>query len=119
MPQRSRVQRKFSYAWRGLTYILRRELSFRLELGAVGLGVLAGWLVHFSALAWGLFVLTAAVVLAFEIANTVLERLLDLISPKLSVHVALLKDLLAAAVLLLVLAAAAIALALLYSSAWF
>ncbi len=113
----SRWQRKFTYAGRGLAYVTRRELSFRLELAAVVLGLLLGFLLHFSILAWGLFSLTAAVVLAVEIFNTVLERLLDLVEPRLSVHVALLKDLLAAAVFLVALAAIAIGLMLLRSVA--
>jgi len=94
---------KFRYAWRGLSYVFRRERSFRLELAVALLAVLMGWRLNFSLQAWALLALTCAVVLAAEVVNTALERLLDLVEPRLSLHIAFLKDLLAAAVLLLAL----------------
>jgi diacylglycerol kinase len=100
--------RKFTYALRGLTYTARRELSFRLELVAAVLALGVAWWLGFSTLAWALLLLTMGVVLAVEVVNTVLERLLDLIEPRLSLHVALLKDMLAGALLVLVVVASLI-----------
>ncbi len=103
------LSHKFTYALRGLAYVARRELSFRLEL-TVALVVLGGgWWFHLPPLGWAVLLLTIAAVLAAEVVNTVLERLLDLIEPRLSLHVALLKDMLAGALLLLGLAAVVIA----------
>ena len=99
---------KFLYACRGLAYVARRELSFRLELGLMFLVMLVAWYLEFSLIAWAVLVLTGAVVLAAEVFNTVLERLLDLVEPRLSLHVAFLKDLLAAAVFLLALGSLAV-----------
>ena len=115
MARRSRLHQKFVYASRGLAYIIRRELSFRVELVVAVVGCVVGWFWHLSSLAWGLLVLTVAVVLAAEVLNTVLERLLDLVEPRLSPPVALLKDLLAAVVFLVALASLAVGLSLLWS----
>jgi diacylglycerol kinase len=102
------LAQKFIYACRGLAYVARREQSFRLEL-VVALAALGfAWWFNFSALAWAVMLLTMGAVLAVEVVNTVLERLLDLIEPRLSLHVALLKDMLAGALFILVLAAAVI-----------
>jgi diacylglycerol kinase len=99
---------KLTYAWRGLRYVAHREVSFRLELAAAIVALaLAGWF-QFAPLGWALLLLTIAVVLAAEIVNTVLERLMDLIEPRLSLHIALLKDMLAGALAIIALTAALI-----------
>lgn len=104
-----RLITKCTYALRGLVYTFRRELSFRLELaGALALFALAAyWEVAWPA--WLSLILATAFVLGIEVINTVLERLLDLVEPRLSIHVALLKDLLAAAVVIAILATASVA----------
>jgi undecaprenol kinase len=109
------LKKKFIYAGRGLGYVFKRELSFKQELLIVLLAVIVGWYFNFTIVEWAILILTIAVVLSAEVFNTVLERLLDLIEPRLSIHVALLKDLLAAAVLLLCLAAVMIGLLLIWS----
>lgn len=96
---------KFKYAWRGLVYVARRENSFRLQLILMLVVVILAWYFKITAFAWALLIIVIGLVLALEIFNTVLERLLDLVEPRLSLHVAFLKDLLAAAVLLASLAA--------------
>jgi len=92
---------KLRYALRGLGYVVKRELSFRVELMAMAFVAVAAWYFDFSPLAWAILVLTSVVILAAEIFNTVLERLLDLVEPRLSLHIAFLKDLLAAAIFIL------------------
>lgn len=72
----------------------------------------AAGLVRFDEADWVALLLVSAVVLSAEVFNTVVERLLDLVEPRLSIHVALLKDLLALAVLVVSLAAFVIGLVL-------
>jgi diacylglycerol kinase len=110
-----RFKKKFIYAGRGLGYVFKRESSFKQELFIAGGAIIVGWYLSFSKAEWLILILTIAVVLSAEVFNTILERLLDLIEPRLSIHIALLKDLLAAAVLLLCLAALVIGLLLIWS----
>jgi diacylglycerol kinase len=107
------VARKFRYALRGLSYVVKRELSFRLELVAAVLAGLVAWYFDFNLLAWAILILISVVILTAEIFNTVLERLFDLVEPRLSLHIAFLKDLLAAAVGILALGSLAIGVCLL------
>lgn len=97
-----RLRLKIYYALKGLAYVGRRELSFQLEI-ILGLALL----VYAYYVAWPLWkylvlIGLLVVVLFAEIINTVLERLLDLVEPRLSSRVAVLKDILAGAVLWLV-----------------
>ncbi|MFZ5390846.1 MAG: diacylglycerol kinase family protein [Patescibacteria group bacterium] len=92
--------RRFSHALRGLNYLWRREASFRLEILAAGLAIVYAWLSGWSLFAWLWLVLVCWLVLAGEILNTILERLMDMLEPRFSDSVGRLKDMLAAVVLL-------------------
>ncbi|HBH16781.1 MAG TPA: diacylglycerol kinase [Candidatus Veblenbacteria bacterium] len=101
---------KFKYAIKGLVYLWRREKSFRWQVVAAVLVQVVALGLRLEATIWALLTLTSAIVLCAEAFNTVLERLLDIVEPRLSTQVSLLKDLLAAAVLIVVLAALAVVL---------
>lgn len=98
-----RLGLKIGYALKGLQYVWRRELSFQVE-ASLGL-ILMGYAYYAAWPLWKWLVLFCLVVIVLfaEIINTILERLLDLVEPRLSQPVALLKDVLAGAVLWLVL----------------
>ena len=109
------VINKFIYAGRGLIYAWRYELSFRLEVTATIFIILVGWLKHWPVVYWLVLVLTITLVLVAELINTVLEKLCDMVEPRLSVKVRLLKDVMAAVVGLTALAALTVGLILWYS----
>ncbi|MEK7496876.1 MAG: diacylglycerol kinase [Patescibacteria group bacterium] len=91
--------KKFHFAFKGLTYVLRHELSFKIQIIITILVLLAAGFRNFSSLKWILLLLTIGFVLTAELFNTALEKILDLHEPRLSRHVGLLKDILAGAVL--------------------
>jgi len=97
--------KSFRFALRGLWRSAQQEPNFRFEL-AVAAVVLAGavWL-GFRGASLAFVLLATGVVLAGELFNTVLERLLDLLEPRLNRLAGELKDTSAAAVLVLALAA--------------
>jgi len=107
--------KKFNFARKGLVYIIRRERSFRWEITVGTAALFLAWYLGISLLGWAILILVITLVLSAEVLNTVLERILDIIEPRLAVHVAVLKDLLASAVFILALGALAIAI-LLWSS---
>lgn len=65
---------------------------------------------------WGLIALVTALVLAFELLNSALERFIDHLHPDRHPEIKLVKDMAAAAVLILSMAAVAIAAAMLGDS---
>src|SRR6266511_1703407 len=94
--------RSFRFAFRGLGQVLTRERNARVHLvaAAAALG-LSLWL--------GLARVEIGLVVAAEVVNTVVERLLDLLHPAHSERVRAIKDMSAAAVLVTALAALTVA----------
>jgi len=101
--------RSFRFAFRGLSQVLTRERNARVHLvaAAAALG-LSLWL-GLARVEIALVVLAIGLVLAAEVVNTVVERLLDLLHPAHSERVRAIKDMSAAAVLVTALAALTIA----------
>jgi diacylglycerol kinase (ATP) len=101
--------RSFRFAFRGLGHVLARERNARVHLlaAAAALGV-SVWL-GLSRVEIAVVVLAIALVMAAEVVNTVVERVLDLLHPTRSERVRAIKDMSAAAVLVTALAALAVA----------
>ncbi|MDP3771578.1 MAG: diacylglycerol kinase family protein [bacterium] len=94
-----RFLRSFRFALRGLWSVYRSEQNFRIQLVAfvvaLGIGAVLG------IRSWELIalVLAGGVVLVLECINSAVERLLDLVQPRLHGYVREIKDIMAAAVL--------------------
>jgi len=87
-------------ALRGLGYVFRHEANFQRHVGAaVGAVALSFWL-PLRHSEWLIIVLLIFLVLILEIVNTALEKLLDTVHPRLRFAVGLVKDIMAASVLL-------------------
>ncbi|HZC99360.1 MAG TPA: diacylglycerol kinase family protein [Actinomycetes bacterium] len=101
--------RSFRHAFRGLGLVLARERNARIHLvAAVAALVAAVWL-GLARAEIALVIVTSTLVLAAEVVNTVVERVLDLLHPDQSERVRAVKDMSAAAVLVTALSALAVA----------
>ena len=101
--------RSFHCAFRGLGLVLARERNARIHLLAAVAVLVAAVLLGLDRAEIALVLITIALVLATEVANTVVERLLDLMHPEASERVRAIKDMSAAAVLVSALGALAVA----------
>jgi diacylglycerol kinase len=92
--------KSFRYAVKGFTYALKHEQNFRIQT-CIGVCVIIAAGV-FRVEAWEVVALTGMVVavLVLEIANTVIEKLIDLLKPRMEQYAGIVKDLMATAVLL-------------------
>jgi len=99
------VLRRFSFALDGLKAAYRSEQSFRIQLAVSVVVVLAGGLLGLTQLEWLFVIISIGVVLSFELLNTTIEKMLDLLHPARHDSVKFIKDVSAAAVLLSSLAA--------------
>ncbi len=94
------IRESFRFASSGLWYALRTQRNVRIHLiiaaGVVALGL---WL-DLSPTRWAVLVLTIGFVLASEMLNTVVEALVDLVSPGYHPLAKMVKDVTAGAVLL-------------------
>jgi len=92
--------RSLSHALDGLAYAIKRERNFQIEL-VCGVFVLALILI-FEVKSWEavVLILMVAGVLIMELANTVMERIVDMLKPKVHPYARLIKDIMAASVLI-------------------
>ncbi|MCI1985511.1 MAG: diacylglycerol kinase [Lactobacillus sp.] len=96
------------HALDGLRAVTHHEGNFRRELMAALVVLAAGWYFQVTRFDWVLIVVAICLVFLFELANTIVEALVDLVvGPHYDPQAKLIKDMAAGAVLL----AAVIALA--------
>ncbi|MBH41596.1 MAG: hypothetical protein CL685_02690 [Candidatus Magasanikbacteria bacterium] len=94
-----RFFRSLKTAVKGLRYIFVHEQNFRIQVFAFMLVCVC--IVIFPMRVYEVIVLflVSILVLVLEILNTVLETFVDIIKPRLAYHVAVVKDMMAAMVL--------------------
>lgn len=95
-------------AWRGLREAYDREHSFRIHILALVLLVALILFFGIRGVEAAILILVAAAVLVLELANSIFERLIDIVSPRVGGQVRDAKDMMAAAVLVASIAAAVI-----------
>ena len=106
MPPFSRLLKSFRHAFHGLQYVWFSEQNFRIQT-TIGVFVLAAaFYFRLSLASTAALVIMIMIVLVLELLNTFFEKLVDLLSPRLHHAVGILKDVLAAAVLVASLGAA-------------
>jgi len=106
----NRIIKSVKYAWSGVKLVFKTEKSFRLEILVGILVIVVAWYRGVTEIFWVLLLLVIALVLALEIFNSAIERLVDMLAPKTHSFAKEIKDLLAGMVLLVALFAAAIGL---------
>ncbi|MEA3272187.1 MAG: diacylglycerol kinase [Patescibacteria group bacterium] len=95
-----RIVRSFKNAFRGLITVFKEEQSFRVQVvAAIVIFCLAA---YFSVKMWEaiILVLVVSFVLVLEVLNSILERLVDALKPRIHPYVKAIKDMMAATVLL-------------------
>lgn len=94
------LQRSFRYAWQGIRFIWQTEQNFRIQVGATVVVVAA--MLFFRVTLGEAIVLTMLIifVLVLEVVNTIFEKFIDILKPRLHTYIGVIKDLMAAAVFL-------------------
>lgn len=92
--------KSFRYATRGLKYVLKHEQNFQIEiLGGFFVVILMYLFPTRNLEKIALFIVIFAV-LVMELINTIFERVVDILKPRVHPYAQLVKDVMAAAVLL-------------------
>lgn len=109
----TRFFRSIRFALRGLSAVYQAEQNFRIQL--ISFVVVMGIAVMLRVRSWELIAITLAggSVLVLECINSAVERLLDLVQPRLHGYVREIKDVMAAAVLIASVGATIVVLAIL------
>ena len=98
----------FVHAGRGLAAGLQGETNLKVMLAGAAVAVGLGLYRQLDRLEWVAIILCIGLVISLELANTAVERLLDVIHPEHDPRVGRVKDILAAAVLVAAVAAAVV-----------
>lgn len=96
----------FRHAGRGVAAGMRGQRNIKVMLVLAGAAAALGWYRGLSRLEWAVIVLCIGLVLALELLNTAGERLVDILCPDHDPRYGLVKDIMAAAVLVAAAAAA-------------
>jgi undecaprenol kinase len=94
-----RLSKSVSHALRGLKYVFGNERNFRIEIIAAIFVFVLMYLVNVQPQEKLFIVLVVLWVLVFELVNTAVERIMDLLKPRVHPYVRVVKDIMAAAVL--------------------
>lgn len=90
----------FKYAFQGMKWLIREEHNSWIHLTITIVLVPVCLLLRISPMEWTIIILCIGLVLILELINSVIERLLDKISPEHDPEIGKIKDLAAAAVLI-------------------
>lgn len=104
-----RLLKSFYFAQRGLRYTIKNEQNFRLQI-FIGILVIIA-IFFFKVEVWQAIVLLLLIilVLVLELINTIFEKIVDILKPRIHFYVEIIKDIMAAAVLIASIGAAFIA----------
>ena len=102
--------KNFRFAFKGLKTVFSTEKSFRFHTLIAILVIVYSWYRGIEKIYWVVILMIIALVMALEIFNSAIERLVDMLAPRTHNFAKEVKDLLAAMVLLVSLFAAAIGL---------
>ena len=94
-----KVGRKFNNALRGLWIIIREENSLWVHLFLSAIVIILGILFHLSLMSWALITICIGLVIGFEIFNTAIEYLVDIVSFEYDIKAKKIKDVAAMATL--------------------
>lgn len=104
----TRRLQSFAFAVSGLGAFLRSEPNGRIHLAATVIVIILAVALHCSLAEWALLIIVMAMVWITELLNTVIEKIMDHLSPEIHPRVKWIKDVAAGAVLVAAIAAAAV-----------
>ncbi len=95
----SRVLKSFLFAFNGLKDCILHEKNFQIQFTISIFIVAAGFFFSLSNAEWLVILICFAIVLSFEIINSAIEKLCDLVCPTFDLTIKKVKDMSASAVL--------------------
>jgi len=94
------TEKSFYYAFQGLKTALSQEPNLRIHFTAAALALFLGLILKLSTFEWLLLAFTIFYVITLELLNTVMEAVVNLVSPDIKPYAKVAKDVSAACVLL-------------------
>jgi len=95
-----RLTKSFIYAFKGLYKTFREEQNLKLQIIAGVLVAILGLIFRLKSSDWIVIIIIIFLVLLMEILNSAVERVADVLKPRIDNYVKEIKDIMAAGVLL-------------------
>jgi diacylglycerol kinase (ATP) len=102
--------KSFTFAWKGILTCAGHEQNITFHILAAIVVIAAGYFFGISHVEWMVVMLCIGMVIAAELFNSAIERLVDLVSPQWNKIAGEVKDIAAGAVLVTAIAAAVVGL---------
>lgn len=96
----SRLIKSFQYAIRGLIKVFREEQNLRVQIFLAVLVSIFAYYFQIKLIEWCILIILIGMVLLMEIVNSAIERVTDVLKPRIHTYVKEVKDIMAAAVML-------------------
>lgn len=104
----SNFLKSFVFAARGIATVWREERSFQVQTAGALVVILFMFLFALKPWEYIIISMLIAMVLILEILNTIVERFVDMVKPRMHSYVGAIKDMMAGAVLIMSLTAAVV-----------
>lgn len=95
-----RLLKSFNYSFRGLYKVLKEEQNMRIQLLAAIIVVALAIFFHIKAVEWLILIVLMSMVFLAEVINSAVERITDVLRPRINDYVKEIKDIMAAAVMI-------------------
>lgn len=95
-----RLSKSFLYAFRGLVKTFKEEQNLRIQAIIGIIIMIAGFYFRIEPVEWSLLIFVIGLVIIMELANSAVERITDVLKPRIHNYVKEIKDITAAAVMI-------------------
>jgi diacylglycerol kinase len=95
-----RLIKSFTYAFRGFKKTFQEEQNLKIQSLAAIIVIVAGFYFQISKTEWLFLIFVIGLVMLMELANSAVERVADMLKPRIHSYVMDIKDIMAAAVML-------------------
>lgn len=95
-----RLKKSFVYASRGISKAFREEQNLRVQSVIAIIILIVGLFFRISPIEWCLLIFIIGLVILMELANSAVERIADVLKPRIHTYVKEIKDITAAAVMI-------------------
>ncbi len=93
------LRKSFAYAWKGIVRVAKEEQNFRIQLAAAAVTVVLMFALDLRTPEKALLALVIVLVLVLELMNSIFERMVDILKPRIHHYVEDIKDIMAGTVL--------------------
>ncbi len=95
-----RLIKSFRFAFSGFLKVFHEEQNFKIQTAVAVMVFILGFYFNINLLEWAMLIFVIGMVMIMEMANSAVERVIDLLKPRIHSYAKEVKDIMAATVML-------------------